>query len=118
MRCVAGHPQPVFNDILALDTFVSFDEIMILHHTDCGSTYWTDESVGSKVKEWFPAMETEEYVKGVNTWGATSKEDGPEVAVKKDLEWIRGTGLVRKELLARTRGFVYDVKNGSVIEVE
>lgn len=37
--------------------------------------------------------------------------------VKDDLEWLKSAPLIRKELAARARGFVYDIKTGKVHEV-
>lgn len=49
-RTVAGHPQAAVNGILALDLALGIREILILHHTDCGSTMWTEESVREGLK--------------------------------------------------------------------
>lgn len=33
MRTIAGHPQNVLNDILALDTFAGVNDLVVVHHT-------------------------------------------------------------------------------------
>lgn len=50
-RTIAGHPQPVVSGILALDHAIRIDEVIVLHHTDCGSTYFTEEGVKGGLRE-------------------------------------------------------------------
>lgn len=45
MRNVGGHVQALLPDIAALDAVVGLQEIMIVHHTDCGTTYYSDETI-------------------------------------------------------------------------
>ena len=83
MRNMCGHAAPALNDILALDHFVGFTEIMVIHHTgmspsitplfmqqiegakkkhfrisDCGSLAFTDEQVRSTLRTRQPEDES------------------------------------------------------------
>jgi carbonic anhydrase len=42
---VGGHTAPVINDILALDGFFGLTDILVVHHTDCGTTHFKDASI-------------------------------------------------------------------------
>lgn len=53
-RVIAGHPQNVMNDILALDALVKFSDIIVVHHTDCGSTYFSEDLVRTDLKSRCP----------------------------------------------------------------
>ncbi len=112
MRCIAGHPQRVFNDILALDAVFSMKDLVVLHHTDCGATYFTEEGVKTELKK---RGNKEEEVDGMQ-FGAISTS--LEQSVVDDLEFLKTSLYIRKELAERTRGFLYDIKTGKVREIE
>jgi carbonic anhydrase len=67
-RVIAGHPHNVINDILALDAFIKFSDIIVVHHTDCGSTYFTEELVRNDLKSRCPHDESIDST----TYGAVS----------------------------------------------
>lgn len=72
MRNICGHIEPALNDILALDSFLSLKEIMIIHHTgaflpsqsiiqqlltriiDCGASHFTDSLIKDVLKKRLP----------------------------------------------------------------
>jgi carbonic anhydrase len=54
IRVIAGHPQNAMNDILALDAFLNLSDIIVVHHTDCGSTYFTEDLIRSVLKSRCP----------------------------------------------------------------
>jgi carbonic anhydrase len=54
IRVIAGHPQNAMNDILALDAFAKFSDIVVVHHTDCGSTYFTEDLIRTDLKSRCP----------------------------------------------------------------
>ena len=53
-RTIAGHPQTALHGILALDVALRMDDILVLHHTDCGSTYFTEDGIKSGLKQRCP----------------------------------------------------------------
>ena len=109
MRNVAGHPQHCLNDIVALDAFLDITDIVVVHHTDCGSTYWTNDFVRSKVKERLPNLQ------GVESMQFGAVTTSLEQSVIDDLEFIRNSELIRKELADRSHGFLYDIKTGKLL---
>lgn len=44
-----GHVRRAITDILALDQLVGLEEIMVIHHTDCGTLRYTNEGMRQKV---------------------------------------------------------------------
>jgi carbonic anhydrase len=54
IRVIAGHPQNAMNDILALDAFLKFSDLIVVHHTDCGSTYFTEDLIRTELKSRCP----------------------------------------------------------------
>ncbi|KAG0645351.1 hypothetical protein D0Z07_9031 [Hyphodiscus hymeniophilus] len=44
-RNVGGHVTPCINDLLALDVFLTLTDILIIHHTDCGTTHFRDPAI-------------------------------------------------------------------------
>ena len=58
------------NDILALDGFVKINDILVVHHTDCGTTHFKDPLLREGLKARLPGLEKE--IEGM-TFGAIDK---------------------------------------------
>ena len=122
-RCIAGHPQTGFKDLLALDQLAKFKEVMVVHHTDCGSTYFTTEDVRRDVlgREGNSEGEFRE-VFGEDWWGpmegVMEGKRSVEATVTEDVEWLKGQKMLRPELKTGVRGFVFHTESGKVTEVK
>jgi len=68
IRVIAGHPQNAMNDILALDAFLKLSDIIVVHHTDCGSTHFTEDSIRTEIKSRCPHDKSIDTI----TFGAVS----------------------------------------------
>lgn len=68
IRVIAGHPQNAMNDILAIDAFVKFSDIVVVHHTDCGATYFTEDMIRTDLKSRCPHDKNIDLI----TFGAVS----------------------------------------------
>ncbi|TVY65516.1 Carbon disulfide hydrolase [Lachnellula suecica] len=112
-RNICGHIAPALNDILALDAFLSIKEIMIVHHTDCGATHFTDDIVRETMKKRLPSSSHTE-VDNIKTFGAIKDL---EQSVRDDIALLKAAPLVRKELADAAVGFVYDLKTGELTPV-
>jgi len=110
-RTVNGHVAPVINDILALDSFIGITEILIVHHTDCGATHFTDDMIRTSLKKRLPDHDEIDNM----TFGAVSDL---EQSIRDDLAILKASPLMRKELLDRSVGFIYDIKTGKVNPVK
>lgn len=106
---MGGQVKPLLNDIVALDNLLVFNQVMIIHHTDCGTTHFTNEQVRSVVLARDPGAKVE----GVD-YGEISDLPG---SVIRDVEFLRERKEVRGELKEKIRGFLYDIVTGELGEV-
>jgi carbonic anhydrase len=81
------------------------EEIVLIHHTDCGMLTFTDEELAQKLE-----AETGERPE----WSALAFSD-PEGDVRAGIAKIRATPFIPHT--DRVRGFVYDVHSGALDEV-
>ncbi|KAF5256112.1 hypothetical protein FOXYS1_13436 [Fusarium oxysporum] len=112
-RNAGGNIRLAVRDILLLDTRFVIDELVIVHHTDCGSTMFTNEWMRDAVKARVSESHWEE-IDQIN-WGANT--DMAE-SVKGDLEWLRKNTVIKEELKRTARGFLFDIKAGKAEEIK
>ncbi|KAF5980599.1 carbonate dehydratase [Fusarium coicis] len=112
-RNAGGNIRFAVRDILLLDTRFVIDELVIVHHTDCGSTMFTNEWMRDTVK----VRVIESYWEEIDKidWGANT--DMAE-SVRGDLEWLRKNEVIRDELKSTARGFLFDIKTGKAEEIK
>ncbi|EOO00853.1 putative carbonic anhydrase protein [Phaeoacremonium minimum UCRPA7] len=112
-RNAGGNIRFAVRDILLLDTRFVIEELVVVHHTDCGSLMFTDDWMRTTVK----ARVGESYSEEIDQidWGANTDMAG---SVKDDLEWLRATQLIRAELRNKARGFLFDIKTGRAEEIK
>ncbi|KAE8442446.1 hypothetical protein EG329_003347 [Mollisiaceae sp. DMI_Dod_QoI] len=108
---VNGHVAAIIDDILALDSFIGITDIMVVHHTDCGATHFTDDMIRTSLKNRLPNHEEIDKM----AFGAVSDL---EQSIRDDLAILKASPLMRKELLDRSVGFIYDIKTGKLNPVE
>ncbi|KAH8806098.1 carbonic anhydrase [Xylogone sp. PMI_703] len=109
-RNAGGHVATELQAIVALDVELRVDDIMIIHHTDCGTSHFTNEQIREALKKDHPnnkEIDTMEF-------GAIT---GLEQSVRDDLAILKSYPFIRKELANRARGFVYDLKTGLLTAV-
>ena len=44
-RNAGGHVRKALSDLLALDTLVRFENLFVIHHNDCGTTYFDEDKI-------------------------------------------------------------------------
>ncbi|KAG7404135.1 Uncharacterized protein Forpe1208_v015608 [Fusarium oxysporum f. sp. rapae] len=113
LRNVGGQVKPLLNDILALDNLITFKQVMVIHHTDCGSTHFTNEEVRSVLTQRDPRAAAEMEVESVD-FGAVS--DLPN-SVVRDVKFLKESKLVREELRDNVKGYLYNIEKGSLEEI-
>lgn len=112
-RNAGGNIRFAVRDILLLDARFGIDELVVVHHTDCGSTMFTNDWMRDAVKARVGESHWDE-IDQIN-WGAnTDMAD----SVKVDLEWLRANKVIRDELKNTARGFLYDIKTGKAEEIK
>ncbi|KAF7563659.1 hypothetical protein G7046_g474 [Stylonectria norvegica] len=107
-RGAAGRMAHQFNNLLFLDHILQFSDVMIIHHTDCSAEITANEDVYQAISERAPSASVKR--EDLTLPGFEDLEQ----SVREDVQLVRASPLVRKELASRTRGFVYDVKTGEV----
>ena len=80
------------------------EEIILIHHTDCGMLTFTDDQFATQLKE--QAGQAPE-------WSARTFTD-TDAEVRDSIRRIEDSPFIPKK---NVRGFVYDVENGSLREV-
>ncbi|KAJ4176156.1 hypothetical protein NW759_017136 [Fusarium solani] len=112
-RNAGGNIRFAARDILLLDTAFGIDEVVIVHHTDCGSLKFTNEELRERVKARVDKAHWEE-IEDID-WGANTDMAA---SVKSDLEWLRGNKVIRQEIKSTARGFLFDIKTGKAEEIK
>ncbi|KAJ0420339.1 carbonic anhydrase [Aspergillus carlsbadensis] len=107
-RGAAGRMASQFSNLLFLDHVLNFTDIMIIHHTDCSAQLFGNEGVCQVLAERAPDATRE-----VESLRLPGFED-LERSVQEDVQLVKSSQLVRRELAERTRGFVYDLTTGEV----
>ncbi|KAF7869780.1 hypothetical protein EAF04_004564 [Stromatinia cepivora] len=51
IRNAGGHTRHCVHYILALDGLLRIDEVIVVHHQDCGLTYMTNEDIRQRLRE-------------------------------------------------------------------
>ena len=115
-RVVGGHPHTVFKNILAVDSFLGLNEIMIIHHTDCGIRFYTEDDVKNSIRKLEVA--TEEEIRDLGSFGTLSQEITEEQSVQDDVHWLKSQKMLRPKLAEHVRGLVLNVTTGVVKEIE
>lgn len=95
----------VIRSLLISQRLLATEEIMLVHHTDCGMLTFEDDAVKRQI----------EADTGIRPPFALEAFDDLEGNVRQSLQRIKANPfIVRKD---RLRGFVYDVKSGWLHEV-
>ncbi|KAL7971388.1 carbonic anhydrase [Trichoderma sp. SZMC 28014] len=112
-RVGGGRVAPLVAQIASMDCFIGgFKDLMIIHHTDCGATYLTEEKIHSHILK-------EEGVSVEDAKTLVLPVIGNlEQSVHDDVKLLKGTKVIRRELRERTKGYLYDVKTGIIRRVE
>ena len=105
IRNAGGRIADALRSLAISQALLATDEVMIVHHTDCGMVTFTDESLRRQFRE-----------RGVDCDDvAFLPFRDLEESVEADLDAYHRSTLVRHDI--PVRGFVYDVKTGRVREV-
>ncbi|KAI1363213.1 carbonic anhydrase [Xylaria arbuscula] len=108
VRTASGTPARNILDIVAIDRLVGLNEIIVVKHTDCGALHMTDEAIREHIVKHNPALAGKvSDIEAQTTTNITER-------TRLDVEIIKSSPLVRKELRATVSGLLYDIKTGKV----
>jgi carbonic anhydrase len=113
-RTIAGHPQPIFEQLIGLDrTSFNFEDVWLFYHTDCGAQYFNEEKIRSGLLEADPSATRDVDCMDFGTMKGTVEE-----SLKEDMAWLKNQPIVRQGLRDAVRGFIWDIKSGELREVK
>jgi carbonic anhydrase len=105
IRNAGGRIADALRSLAISQELLGTEEVMILHHTDCGMLTFTDESIRRQLKDRGVDADDVAFLPFANV----------EDSVRADLEAYERSPLVRHDI--PVRGFIYDVKTGTLQEV-
>jgi carbonic anhydrase len=114
IRNVSGRITPALTDIAALDSFFHLNQIIILHHSNCGVTHMTLEYGLNDVKSKCPHL-TVGQTEHVKKLSPIRVDD--DSGLKLDIKTLRECPFLRKEVTENAVGLYLDVNTGLVREV-
>jgi len=107
IRNAGGRISDALRSLALSQTLLGTQEVIIIHHTDCGLLTFTDESIRHKLR-------TERNVDADHV--AFLSFHDLDQSVRDDIQLYHSSPLVRHDV--PVRGFVYDVKTGKLNEVQ
>lgn len=104
MRNAGGSARDALRSLVVSQKLLGTEEIIVVKHTDCGMLTFTNEDLYALLGE----KEAEEAKAVIGDFLPF-----PELrkAVREDVEFLRGTGLVRND---KVSGWIYDVRTAKV----
>jgi carbonic anhydrase len=106
IRNAGGRAQDALRSIVISERLLGTNEVLVIHHTDCGMQTFKNEDLYAKVQEDLGADASDiDFLPFADL----------EQSVRDDVEFLRSSPLVPDDV--SVRGFVYDVKSGKVSEV-
>jgi carbonic anhydrase len=106
IRNAGGRAQDALRSVVVSQLLLGTEEILVIHHTECGMLTFQNEDLHAKIKDEL----------GVD---ASDTDFLPfpdlEQSVRDDVSFLQNSPLVPEG--TSVRGFVYDVKSGTVTEV-
>ncbi|KAL6859297.1 carbonic anhydrase [Trichoderma novae-zelandiae] len=112
-RNAGGNIRHAVRDILLLDARFGIDELVVVHHTDCGTLTFTDDWMRDTIKGRVGKGHWEEIDHIL--WGGNTDMGS---SVRNDLEWLRANEVIRAGLKDKARGFLFDIKTGKAEEIK
>ncbi|TGJ75888.1 hypothetical protein E0Z10_g10945 [Xylaria hypoxylon] len=112
VRTASGTPARNLNDIVALDNLTTLTELIVIKHTDCGALHMTDEQIREHVRTHNPDIDDQV----LNEVVVGTTHDIVE-RTRKDVELIRNSPIIRKELRETTSGLLIDITTGKLTKI-
>lgn len=97
--------------LYTLDSIAGVGTVVVVHHTDCGLTHTTDETVRMKLKE-RAGPEHDEEVDAMKFGAITDLKQ----SILDDVDAVKASPFLRKDL--KVFGFLFDIIKGTVTDVK
>jgi carbonic anhydrase len=107
IRNAGGRTNDALRSLAISQTLLGTEEVVIIHHTDCGMLTFTDDSIRKQLRS----------QRGIDADAIAFLPFADlDTSVRDDLKLYHASPLVRHDV--PVRGFVYDVKTGRLREVK
>ncbi|MGI8430522.1 MAG: beta-class carbonic anhydrase [Solirubrobacteraceae bacterium] len=106
IRNAGGRAQDAIRSLVISQRLLGTNEVMVIHHADCGMLSFSNDQLRAKIKEDLGADDA-----GIDYLPFSDVEQ----SVRDDLEILRRSSLIADDVLIR--GFGYDEQTGRVTEV-
>ncbi len=107
--------MPALTDVAALDAFFGINQVVILHHDNCGATHLDVEHELNDVKSKCPGVTAEDLERVAKLSPARVDDDS---ALKADLKTLKECRFIRKDIIESSIALYLDTKSGLVREVQ
>ncbi|KAI0467774.1 carbonic anhydrase [Xylaria cf. heliscus] len=111
MRTASGTPARNMIDIATIDRLAGLTEVIVIKHTDCGATYITEHDVREHIIKHNPDLAG--TLDDLDLQSTTNMVE----RTRLDVELIKSSPYVRKDLREKVSGLLYDVKTGSLTKI-
>lgn len=106
IRNAGGRARDALRSLIISQRLLGTNEVVVIHHTDCGMLTFTNEQLRSQVRR-----ELDVDVSAVDFLPFADLDE----SVREDVAFLRATPLIPADI--PIRGFVYDVRSGRLHEV-
>ena len=114
LRNPGGRVRSCLVDLSAIDTLFGINQIIILQHSNCGTTHFTSQDHINNIKLTSPNITEDELA--LLRYHSPCKKDNDD-AVKEDLKALRECKLIPQCLRDNSIGLYLNVKTGLVQQV-
>ncbi|KAH7232883.1 carbonic anhydrase [Fusarium tricinctum] len=111
IRNAGGRAVDAFRSLEVMGTIAPIDLIIVVHHTDCGALFTTEEEIRSKLSHRAPAHAASIKDK----WFGTFRDVGVDESIRQDVEEIRRWSFLPAK--AQVVGYSLDIETGTMREV-
>ncbi|RLL93325.1 hypothetical protein CFD26_100593 [Aspergillus turcosus] len=105
IRNAGGRASEALRSLVISQRLLGTEEVVIVHHTDCGMLTFSDGDIRAKIKE-----ELGEDASGIQFLPFGDLEE----SVREDVRFVRESRLVR----GAVSGYVYQVESGRVVRLD
>ncbi|KAI0534597.1 carbonic anhydrase [Xylaria digitata] len=112
VRTASGTPARNLSDIAAIDNLTKLTELIVIKHTDCGAVYMTDKQIRAHIRTHNPDIDGQVLDNVV----VGTTHDIVE-RTRKDVELIRNSPIIRKELRETASGLLFDITTGKLTRI-
>ncbi|GFF26488.1 uncharacterized protein Mb1315 [Aspergillus udagawae] len=105
IRNAGGRASEALRSLIISQRLLGTEEVVIIHHTDCGMLTFSDEDIRAKIKE-----ELGEDASDIKFLPFKDLEE----SVRADVRFLRGSRLVQ----GAVKGYVYEVETGRLVRLE